>query len=401
MGNAGTVARLGPEAPLVRRPDDLIVYVLNVGDGDAIVIEFPEDVGGKRVHAVVDAYAGPKVRDFLTSHLAATHLRFVCATHPHWDHIRGIPDILAAYVGNIDAFWDSGFRYASNSYRAVVEEVADQARTSRLGFFRPTSGFEVEVAGVRVTVLSPSIALRNRYDTYGVNVNNASLVLRLEYPILPTRLEYPKTDAQDEPIAEPAPGPPTRTRSVILGGDAQTDAWSRIIEEFPHLVADDRNWARQIGARTGRQPLACDVFKVSHHCSKNGVNLELVERMGDSPSGSGPANGPTWMISSCATAGDSVHGFPHDVTQEIIREVREPLAKKRRNQPALAHADDEALGILYTSSTIVGAPAPAPAGSVAVVLGGDGSPPAVFRLLDGPGQVPTLGHARRQQAPTV
>jgi hypothetical protein len=359
----------------------------------------PEDATATRVHAVVDAYTGSKVRDFLVGEprrdASAVRLCDASALGPHSRH-PGRPDRLA---GRIDAFWDSGFRYASNSYRAVVEEVARQARNRQLSRPPHVGLRDRGKRRARVTVLSPSIALRNRYDTYGVDVNNASVVLRLEYPILPTPLEYPKTDDQDRPIPEPAPT--LRTRSVILGGDVQTDAWSRVVEEFPHLVADDRNWARQIGARTGRQPLACDVFKVSHHCSKNGVNLELVERMGDSPSGSGPANGPTWTIASCATGGGSVHGFPHDVTQEIIREVREPLAKKRRTQPALAHAADEDLGILYTSSIVAGTDPPETAGSIAIVLDGAGNRPVVHRLLDTTGAVPRLACARIQRPPTV
>jgi beta-lactamase superfamily II metal-dependent hydrolase len=132
VGSAGDVARLDPAAPLVRRPGDLIVYILNVGDGDAIVIEFPVDGTGDRVHAVVDAYLGAKVRDFLVHELGATRLRFVCATHPHWDHIRGIAAILAHFRGAVDEFWDSGFRYASNAYRAIIEEVALQARARQL-----------------------------------------------------------------------------------------------------------------------------------------------------------------------------------------------------------------------------------------------------------------------------
>jgi hypothetical protein len=309
----------------------------------------------------------------------------------------GIRDVLRTFRGQVDEFWDSGFRYASNDQRGIMEEVAAQAAASQIQFVRPTSGFEIEVSGVRVTVLSPSVALRNRYDTYGVDVNNASIVLRLEYPVNAPALEYPRT-VDGDPVAPP---PEERdTRSIILGGDAQTDAWSRVVEEFPHLVADDRAWARQIGARKGRQPLACDLFKISHHASKNGINLELVSRMGDRPSGSGSGVGPKWIATSCASGSSSSHGFPHDVTQEIIREVREPLVRKRRNEPDLAHASDEELGILYTSSTVAGG-AGGPAGSIAVVLDAGGGTPRVHRLLDDRGDVPRLANARRQLAPIV
>jgi beta-lactamase superfamily II metal-dependent hydrolase len=398
MGEAGAVSRLGPVAPLVPQPDDFVVYVLNVGDGDAIVLQFPVGPDGTRPIGVVDAFDGDKVVRFTRDVLGATGLRFVVTTHPHWDHIRGVPELFDAYPGTIAELWDSGFRYASNRHREIIERVTSLEAQGRTRFLRPTSGFEVEVVGVRITVLSPSIALRNRYDTYGVDVNNASIVLRLEYPITPVALDYPRVDDDDHIVPEAPPA--TRTRSIILGGDAQTDAWSRVVEEFPHLVGDDKAWARQIGARTGRQPLACDVLKISHHFSKNGINLELVERMGDSPSGSGASIGPTWIVGSCSTGGSSTHGFPHGVTQEIVREVREPLVKKRRNDPTLAHATDEELGILYTASTIAG-PGDEPAGSIAIVFGGDGSAPTVHRLLDSRSADATLDRTRRHARPIV
>lgn len=398
MGEAGQVSRLAAAAPLALEPEDFAVYVLNVGDGDAIVLQFPEGPGGTRPIGVVDAFDGDKVVRFTRDVLGATALRFVVATHPHWDHIKGIPELFDAYPGAVAELWDSGFRYASNRQREIVERVTGLANQGQTRFIRPTSGYEIEIVGVRITVLSPSIALRNRYDTYGVDVNNASIVLRLEYPITPVRLDYPRVDEDDDVIPETPL--PTRTRSIILGGDAQTDAWSRVVEEFPHLVGDDKAWARQIGARTGRQPLACDVLKISHHYSKNGINLELVERMGDSPSGSGASTGPTWVVGSCSTGVSSSYGFPHAVTQEIVREVREPLVKKRRLDPTLLHATDEELGILYTASTIAEAGSP-PAGSVACVFKGDGRAPAVHRLLDARADDATLGTARRHLPPIV
>jgi hypothetical protein len=35
------------------------------------------------------------------------------------------------------------------------------------------------IGNTEVTVLTPSVALRNRYDTYGIDVNNASILLRV------------------------------------------------------------------------------------------------------------------------------------------------------------------------------------------------------------------------------
>ena len=67
--------------------DKLAVFVLNVGHGDSIVIRFPI-LDNRVLCAVVDCYNSQKVRHTLTK-LGATELPFVCATHPHSDHMQG------------------------------------------------------------------------------------------------------------------------------------------------------------------------------------------------------------------------------------------------------------------------------------------------------------------------
>jgi beta-lactamase superfamily II metal-dependent hydrolase len=369
MGSAPPLrqSKLAQAAPLTPSASDLVVYILNVGDGDAIVLQFPQlpEDGGSRAFAVVDSNDGDKSLDLL-SKLGATALRFVCATHPHIDHIRGIPKILQRHRGQVEELWDSGFRYTSKTYNRIMKKVESQG----IQFIRPTSGFETFIKGVRVTVLSPSIGLRNLYDTYGVDANNASIVLRIEYPHHPPSDEYP-TELPSAPAAsEP------RTRSIILGGDAQTDAWSRVLEEFPHLDKDTSTWARQIVVRKGRQPLLCDVLKVAHHCSKHGINLELAERMGDRY-GTGPSHGPDFLVSSCAHGSHSTHGFPHAVAQEIMREVREPQARAGGSH---IPDDDDDRGIHYTAQRIK--ETSQAAGSIAIVFNKDGDPPALYRLCD-------------------
>jgi hypothetical protein len=160
--------------------------------------------------------------------------------------------------------------------------------------------------------------------THGVDINNASIVLRIAYPVPEPSLDYPGRDS-DVPSRDEA----DRRRTVILGGDAQTDAWSSVLGEFPHLDPDERYWARAIGARGGQHPLHAHFFKVSHHSSKRGINLELLERLGDRASG-GPSSGPAIMAISCASGRDSHHGFPHRVCQGLLREVR-----NRRPSPAV------------------------------------------------------------------
>jgi beta-lactamase superfamily II metal-dependent hydrolase len=347
VGNAPDIraGQLGTSAELKLAANDLAIFFINVGDGDAIVVRFPERAG-QVSFAVIDAYRADKTIGLLhaltlPSPAPAPRFRFVCATHPHYDHIAGLPKLLRTFAGQVEEFWDSGFRFSSTSYRSVIEEVEEEALRSGLQFVRPTSGFEIYHDRAMLTVLSPSMALRNRYDTYGVDVNNASIVIRLTYPVKKPSADYPKTTGEP-----PAGDASTRSTTVILGGDAQTDAWGQILQEFPHLDPDERNWARAIGAKTGRAPLLCDLFKVSHHCSKRGVNLELLERLGDRSTGF-PSKGPRYLVSSCASGSSSGYGFPHAVTQDLLREVRDPIA-----QSGGSHRGDDALGIHYTSQHI-------------------------------------------------
>jgi beta-lactamase superfamily II metal-dependent hydrolase len=379
MGSAGTLdeALLGPATQLSPRPDELALFVLNVGDGDGIVLRLPDDDGGES-YAVIDAYSGKKTVGLLDA-LGARDLRFVCATHPHIDHIAGLGAVLKRFDGCVRAFWDAGFRHTSVTYGALMEEVERQ----RIALLRPTSGFETYVGKTRISVLSPSIYLRNRYDTYGVDANNASIVLRIAYPERPPNEDYPAEDEAEASLA--APSPPTRT--LILGGDAQTDAWGRVFDEFPHFVNDQENWARAIRVRTGRQPLACDFFKVSHHGSKHGVNLELIERLGDR-SGSGTSKGPSVLVTSSATGKASGDGFPHRVAQELLREVREPLAKIGTD----THQPDGALGIHHTAQELA-PPGGGSAGSVAFVVAHDGAM-RLYRFGDDVGEPVDLTRAR-------
>jgi hypothetical protein len=215
-----------------------------------------------------------------------------------------------------------------------------------------------------------------------VDVNNASIVVKVEYPSQGPVADARRTGAAAEPVAADL-----KPRSVILGGDAQTDAWSKVLEEFPHLDRSEENWARLIKARTGRQPLFCDVLKVSHHASKHGINLELVERMGDA-SGDGRTQGPKYLVNSCSS--HSTHGFPHAVAVEIMREVRQPVAKS-----GAARKRDHELGIYYTAQSLSDAGQLSAAGSVAIVLHENGSSPDLYRFCDREEEPVDFAKARR------
>ncbi len=230
-------------------PSMLSVHILSVGDGDAIVIELPKEEDGSRHHIVVDSYKGQKTVDYLHA-LRATDLKLVVATHPHADHIAGLHEVLEAYQGHVEQFWDSGFRHNSGMWNDLVQYVTGRPD---ILFLRPTSGLTTTMSGVELTVLAPSINLRNRYDTYGVNINNASIVLKLTY-------------------GEP------KSSSIILAADAQWESWAKMTEEFPHFEKTE-NPDQKMTVKKDFLPLKCQVLKVAHHGSKHGTALEAIEKL--------------------------------------------------------------------------------------------------------------------------
>ena len=260
------------------KDDTLSLHILNVGDGDSLVIELPKE-GDSRSHIVVDCARADKTIDYLKK-LDAKTLKLVVATHPHSDHINGLTGVMKKYA-DIEQFWDSGFRHNSGTWYDLIEYLKDQRKD--IIFIRPTSGMTVTMAGVEISVVAPSIYMRNRYDTYGVNINNASIVLKLTYA----------------------------NKSMILGGDAQWDSWGKITEEFPHYEKTS-NPDQYIQLEKTFNPLQCVFIKASHHGSKHGTVLEAIERLD-----------PEYAAISCGKP--SEYDFPHELAIKAFEEIKSDI----------------------------------------------------------------------------
>ena len=232
--------------PVDLKDDTLSVHILRVGDADSIIVELPKQ-GGERGHIMVDAYLQNKTLQYVKD-LGVKTFRLVVATHPHEDHIRAIAHVLKNFGGEVEMFWDSGFRHTSDYWDNLIKYILDERQDTI--FMRPTSGLSTTIDGVEVTVLAPSIYLRNRYDTYGVDINNSSIVLKLSYA----------------------------GKNVILAADAQFESWGKITEEFPHFQKTD-NPLQHIQVDSNFYPLDCHFIKVAHHGSKHGTILEAIEKL--------------------------------------------------------------------------------------------------------------------------
>lgn len=259
--------------PTPIKPEDLVFHFLNVGFGDNILVEFPVDKTGKRSYGLVDCRDSKKTKQYLKDLMdkrpGKPEFEFVCATHPHADHISGINSFLEDETYHIKQFWDSGFRHKSQTYIKILESLLFQ----EIGLIRVSSGMERYFGKVQVTALAPSIRLRNSYATYGVDMNNASIVLRFEHHVEDVMLMRSREYTGNVSLeAERQAG-----RSVvILAGDAEYDSWSYITEEFPRLERTDSN---EPLVKKMVNYLACSALKVSHHGSMHSAPLDVYEKM--------------------------------------------------------------------------------------------------------------------------
>jgi hypothetical protein len=336
-------ATLGAPADFLAaaRPQDLLYWVLSVGDGDCQLLVLPTLADGRRPVLVVDVIRATKIGSLLTDLKAdgmltdAFPIDLLVATHPHDDHIGGMAQFMRAHQGQVREVWDPGYWHTSGAFHGLMQEVEDQ----NPDYLQPSSGTSKWIGQMRITALAPGVSLRNRFDSYGIEINDASIALKLEFPAA----RVIERDAERIPVKLPT------TQTLILGADAQTTSWSQVLVDFPQLGPKPTAVSKALKMARGNEPLSAQVLKVPHHASKHGINLELMEQIG-----------PPLSIVSCGRELGK-YNFPHLVAQEVMREAREAIA----SAPAKARSADHVLGIHYTGSNLDSG---GPAGSVGVIV---------------------------------
>jgi hypothetical protein len=357
-------------------PSSLIYFLLNVGDGDTQLLLLPsdpEDPDDTRRAMVVDVATNDKLpalveqlakHGLLPERKRGDEFPVVVGTHPHDDHIAGMPQFLAWFGDHIEEYWDSGYYHPTSAYLETMVHLEELKK--HVLVTQPTSGMTRYLGTVKISALAPGVGLRTRFDTYGVNINDASIALRLEFPA--SRIvQKGENRAYRRPVAP---------WSLLLGADAQTTSWAQATVDFPQLMAEGLT-QNTLRAQMGADPLGAQIFKVPHHASKHGVNVELVERVG-----------PTLcLVSSVGGAGR--YNFPHHLAVEAIREGIEPTTSGQRRSP------DYDLTVLFTSDRM-GVRSKDPLGSIAVIVPPKrGSDLSVWRFRDEPGDPVDLSQAVR------
>ena len=193
--------------------DELVMSFLDVGQGDATLIQAPD--------ATVLIDAGRHDRDDVVAHLDALGveaLDLVVITHPHADHLGQFDAVLDAY--DVDEVWWSGADHTTLTF----ERALDALEASDADYAEPRADDQASVGDLAIDVVNPppGVDLSDLHDS--------GLAVRVGFGEV----------------------------SALFTGDAEAPTEQRMIDEAAEL-------------------LEADVYQVGHHGSSTSSSAELLE----------------------------------------------------------------------------------------------------------------------------
>lgn len=148
----------------IRKDDVLIVHFIDVGQADCALLECD---GQAMLIDGGNTEDGWDVVEYIENQ-GIEQLDLVVGTHPHEDHIGGLPAVLDAFP--VENLWSGHIPYTNGTTYAFTNMASDKG----LQIQYPRVGDTYELGSASVTVLGP---VKLNYE----DVNDLSLVLMVEY----------------------------------------------------------------------------------------------------------------------------------------------------------------------------------------------------------------------------
>ncbi len=200
-----------------RPSQNLNLYFLDVGQGDAIYIRTPtgED-------ALIDGGPDDSILQKLGEVMPPTdhEINLIILSHPHADHLKGLLEVLSRY--KIDEILQTDVSYDSETFLTWQKIIAEKQIPNHLA----RAGVERNLGEVKILILYPNESfVGQKID----NLNNVSVVSKISY----------------------------KNFSALLPGDLEKEGQTKLLQK-------DSNMSAQ-------------VFKIPHHGSDTAAYQLLIE----------------------------------------------------------------------------------------------------------------------------
>lgn len=161
-------ARLSPPAADLPVAASVTVHFIDVGQGDAALIQCSP--GGTLLIDGGPGLASDRLINYLAGQAVET-VDLLVVTHPHEDHIGGLPDVFAQLV--VKQVVDSGVTHTTRAYDAYWDALQHEKRASGCSYHKADGQRISLAANVALTVLGPVGPMDS--------INNSSIVARLDF----------------------------------------------------------------------------------------------------------------------------------------------------------------------------------------------------------------------------
>ncbi len=141
-----------PEPPVSPPPsvakEELKVHFIDVGHGDAILIDLGE------TEILIDGgLPGSDAVTYVKDYIDGA-LEVMVATHPHPDHIGGLPDVLNAF--DVDEIWWNGYNLSPEAPPfEIFQQIMSLANMRGASMHEVRRGQSIEVGVLTFNVLHP------------------------------------------------------------------------------------------------------------------------------------------------------------------------------------------------------------------------------------------------------